>query len=101
MSLIVELFLDKQFLIIVGLFVYPDIVRFCICPMWFEFFFYISCTTFNIAFVNVMLTSLSILQLLFIKGKKKLISWKVVGTLLWTSGCALSLNKDRLEMIVN
>ena len=99
MSLIVELFLVKLFLIIVGLFVYPDIVRFCICPMWFEFF-YFSFTIFNIAFINVMLTSLSILQLLFIKGKKW-IGWKVVGAIVtgsttysvsWTLGVQLGLN---------
>ena len=100
MSLIVELLLVKLSFIITSFFVSPGIVRYCICPMWLEIL-YFSSSVFNIAFVNVMLTCLSILQLIYIKGKKQLVGWRVVLALvtgstiysiLWGIGVELGLS---------
>ena len=79
--LISELFILKLVIIIVALFVFPDVVRYCICPEIINDI-YFPLSAFNIAFVNVVLACLSIVQFLIIKGKKRLVGWKVVSLLL-------------------
>ena len=79
--LISELLILKLVFIIVALFVFPDAVRYCVClEVINDIYFPLS--AFNIAFVNVVLTCLSIVQFLIIKGKKRLVGWKVVSLLL-------------------
>ena len=79
-SLLTELLLVKFAVQILGLFVFPDAVRYCICLEIINDF-YVPFTAFNIAFVSVMFTCLSVVQFLIVKGQKKLVIWKVVGVL--------------------
>ena len=79
-ALIIELFLVKYLGIFCGLLSFPNGIRFCICwDLVNEI--YLTLTSFNVAFVGVVLTCLSVTQLLIIRGKKKLVSWKVVTVL--------------------
>ena len=83
-ALIIELFLVKYVGNIMATFTFPNQVRFCIC--WnLPSEIYLSLVTFNIAFLGVLLTCLSVAQLLIIRGKKKLITWKVIGVLIMMS----------------
>ena len=78
--LVGELFVIKNTFIVVALFVFPNVIRYCVCIDAINNV-YFPLTAFNIVFVNVVLTCLSIVQFLIIKGKKKLVGWKVVSTL--------------------
>ena len=80
-TVITELFLTKLAIVIGALFLLPDAIRYCICIAEVLNEVYFSLSAFNIAFVSVQLTCLSVIQFLYIKGKKKLVGWKVVGAL--------------------
>ena len=76
-----ELFIVKLVTITVALFVLSEAVRYCNC-LEFVDDIYFPLSAFNIVFINVVLTSLSIVQFLIIKGKNRLIGWKVISVLL-------------------
>ena len=79
-----QLFLVKTATVLAVLFADPSAVRYCVCindvnvvlaPIIF----------FNIVCVNVLLTCLSVVQFLIIKGKMKLIGWKLATVLVAVS----------------
>lgn len=81
MLLTAQLFFLKFTILVVAVILFPDAIRYCVCIEAINDV-YFSLTAFSITFVNVMLTCLAIIQLLIMKGKKKLIVYKVVGVLM-------------------
>ena len=79
-ALMVELFLVKYTDIFLGLGTFPDGVRFCICRE-LNNEVYLAFNAFNIVFVSVLLACVSVIQFLIVKGKRKLVNWKVVFAL--------------------
>lgn len=77
-SLTVELFFVKCLSLLLSVGLFPDAVRYCRCHITI-IEIYLSLIAFNIVFVSVLFTTLSVMQFLVIKGKKRLIGWKVVS----------------------
>ena len=81
MLLTAQLFFLKFTILVVAVILFPDAIRYCVC-IEAIIDVYFSLTAFSITFVNIVLTCLAIIQLLIMKGKKKLIVYKVVGVLM-------------------
>ena len=84
MSILIEQFLIKVAVQILEIAFSTQAHRYCICPSIINDF-YLPLVSFNLVYNNVIFTIVSVLQLVGIKGSKRLASTKIVVVLIGSS----------------